>query len=106
MARRRDTEITENTEITEKKGECRRLLILFKDISIDATVQRGGKQGEEPTAMIEFLLEAVSQIRCVCLSGLLARCFVAPRSQIAADMLPRRASHRAKISRNPHAAYL
>jgi uncharacterized protein len=26
------------------------------DISIDATVQRNGKQGEEPTAMIEFLL--------------------------------------------------
>jgi hypothetical protein len=35
------------------------------------------------------------------LSYLLTGCFVAPRSQIAADMFPRRASHRAKILRNP-----
>src|SRR5215211_8797767 len=41
-----------------------------------------------------------------CLSGLLTGCFVAPRSQIAADMLPPRASHPAKIPRNPRASYL
>ena len=34
-----------------------------------------------------------------CLSGLLPGCFVAPRSQIAADMLPRRVSHPGKIPR-------
>ena len=52
------------------------------------------------------VVEAVSQIPKQRLAGLLAGCFVAPQSQIHADMLLRRASPPAKIPRNPLADYL
>ena len=51
-------------------------------------------------------LEAISQMSKLRLAVLLTGCFFAPQSQITSDMLRRRASHPAKIPRDPQPAHL